>query len=48
MLRKTPKTLNAVNVILASVSKRFAMLQLVVLAEATERVVTAKSIRVIH
>ena len=48
MLCKTPKTLNAVNMILASVGKRLAVVQFVVLAEAMQRVVTAKSIGVIH
>src|SRR3989344_3483366 len=48
MLRKTPKTLNAVDMILASVGKCFAVVQVVVLAEAMERIVTPKRIRVIH
>jgi hypothetical protein len=48
MLRKTPKPLNAVNMILASIGKRFAVVQLVVFAEAVQGVVTAKSVCVVH
>src|SRR3989344_1540827 len=48
MLRKTPKTLNVVDVILAPVGKRFAVVQFVMLPEAVERVVASEGIRVVH
>src|SRR3989344_710593 len=48
MLRKTPKSLNAVDMILASVGKRLAVVQSVMLPESVQRVVTAKGVRVIH
>src|SRR3989338_12518 len=48
MLRKTPKSLNAVDVILAPVSKCLTMVQSMVLSPASERVVTAEGVGVIH
>lgn len=44
----TPKSLNAVNVILAFVGKSLAMVQSVMFPPAPERVVTPKGISVVH
>ncbi len=47
MLRKTPKTFNAVDVILTSVGKCFAVVQAVVFTEAVQRVVASEGVRVV-
>lgn len=48
MLCKTPKTLNAVNVILAAVGKRLTVVQPMMFAEAVQRIVTVKGVDVVH
>jgi len=47
MLRKTPKSFNAIDVILAAVSKRFAVVQAMMLAQPFQRVVASKRVCVI-
>lgn len=47
MLRKTPKSFNAVDMILAVMGKGLAVVQPVMLAPALQRIVTAKGISVI-
>ena len=48
MLGVTPKSLNAVNVILAAVGKCFAMVQPMVLPQPFHGVVTAEGVGVVH
>jgi len=48
MFSKTPKTFNTVDMILASVSKRFAVIQAMMFAQSFQRVVASEGIRVIH
>lgn len=48
MFRVTPKPLNAVYVIFASIGERFSMIQPMVFSQALERIVAPESIRVIH
>ena len=47
MLRKTPKSLYAVDVIQAAIGKRFAVVEPMVLSQTLQRVVTAKGVRVV-
>lgn len=48
MLRKTPKSFNTVDVILASVGERFAVVQAVMFAKPLQRIVASEGIRVVH
>ena len=48
MLRKTPKTLNAVDMVLAVIRECFVMVQTVMLPPAPERVVAAEGVGVVH
>ena len=48
MFRITPKSFNAINMILAVVGKRFAVVQSVVFAQTLQGVVAAESIGVVH
>ena len=47
MLCKTPKSLYAIDVILAVIGKRFAVVEPMVLPQTLQRVVTAKGVRVV-
>ena len=47
MLRKTPKSFYAVDVILALIGKRFAVVQTMVFSEPLQRVVASEGVRVI-
>ena len=47
MLRKTPETLNAVDMVLAAIGKGFRMVQAMVLAPVLERVVAAEGVGVV-
>ena len=48
MLRKTPKSFDAVDVILAAIGECFAVVQAVMLAPTFQRIVAPKGIRIVH